>query len=100
METVFFGIWAVAMVLAIWAVRVAQRFAVRMPRIAATPNYLEHGRFPRVAVILPIKGVDDDTPENIQALLNQDYPEYRLIFSVESDEDPVVGMLEKIARED
>jgi len=88
------------MVLAIWAVRVAQRFAVRMPRIAATPIYLEHGRFPRVAVILPIKGVDDDTPENIEALLNQDYPEYRLIFSVESDEDPVVGMLEKIARED
>src|SRR6476659_6278387 len=71
-----------------------------MPRIAATPIYLENGRFPRVAVILPIKGVDDDTPENIQALLNQDYPGYRLIFSVESEEDPVVGMLEKIARED
>jgi cellulose synthase/poly-beta-1,6-N-acetylglucosamine synthase-like glycosyltransferase len=98
--TVFFWVWAVAAVLAIWAVRIAQRFAVRMPKIARKPIYLENGRFPRVAVILPIKGVDDDTPANLQALLNQDYPEYRLIFAVESDEDPVVPILEKIARED
>jgi len=44
--------------------------------------------------------VDYDTHANIQALLDQDYPEYRLIFSVESDDDPVVNILEKIARED
>jgi cellulose synthase/poly-beta-1,6-N-acetylglucosamine synthase-like glycosyltransferase len=96
----FFWIWAVAMVLALWTVRIAQRFAVRMPKIAAKPIYLENGRFPRVAVILPIKGVDDDTPANLEALLNQDYPDYRLIFAVESDEDPVIPLLEKIARED
>lgn len=98
--TLFFWIWAVAVVLALWALRVAQRFAVRMPKIAAKPIYLETGRFPRVAVILPIKGVDDDTPENLQALLNQDYPEYRLIFAVESEDDPVVPLLENMARDD
>ena len=44
-----------------------------------------------VSVILPIKGVDDDTQANVHALLSQDYPEYRLIFAVESEDDPVVG---------
>jgi len=44
--------------------------------------------------------VDDDTHANIQALLDQDYPEYRLIFTLESDEDPAVNLLEKMATED
>ncbi|HEY4329630.1 MAG TPA: glycosyltransferase family 2 protein [Phycisphaerae bacterium] len=92
--------WAVAVTLAIWAARIAQRFGVRLPRYMNKPIEIDGETYPRVAVILPIKGVDDDTTANIQALLDQDYPEYRLIFVVESDEDPVLGLLEKIATED
>jgi ceramide glucosyltransferase len=92
--------WVAAVLLAIWAVRIAQRFGVRQPRYLNRPIQIEGETFPRVAVILPVKGVDDDTHANIQALLDLDYPEYRLIFAVESDEDPVVGLLEKIATED
>src|SRR5437763_13060849 len=90
---ILFWVWAAALTIAIWALRIAQRLAIRMPRIAAEPVFLEgpvkdvgDGKFPRVAVVLPIKGVDDDTHLNIEALLSQDYPEYRLIFSVESDD--------------
>jgi len=93
-----FMVWVIALTLAIWAARIAQRFGVRLPRYMGRP--IETETLPRVAVILPIKGVDDDTHANIQALLDQDYPEYRLIFTAESDEDPVVGLLEKIATED
>jgi ceramide glucosyltransferase len=92
--------WAVAMTLAIWAARIAQRFGIRLPRYMYRPIEVEGERYPRVAAILPIKGVDDDTHANIQALLDQDYPEYRLIFTVESEEDPVVSLLEKLATED
>ncbi len=95
-----FWVWAAAAVLGVWALRIAQRFAFRMPRIADAPLYIEGGRLPRVAVILPIKGMEDDTHLNIEALLNQDYPEYRLIFAVESDDDPVVRLLETMATED
>ena len=76
----------------------AQRFGFRLPRVAARPVQLD--AFPRVAVILPIKGVDDDTHINIHALLDQDYPDYRLIFTVESEQDPVLAPLEKLATED
>lgn len=95
---VFFWIWLAALVLAIWAVRIGQRFGVRLPRKVVAQREAEG--YPRVAVILPIKGVDDDTQQNVRALLDQDYPAYRLIFVVESEEDPVVGLLEKLAQED
>ena len=95
---VLFWVWLAALLLSVWAAQVAQRFGVRLPRVVKRP--IQREVFPRVAVIVPIKGVDDDTHGNIEALLDQDYPEYRLIFAVESDEDPVVGLLEKIAAND
>lgn len=98
-STIFFFVWVIALLLAIWAVRIAQRFGIRLPRYKHSPVDIEEP-FPRVAVVLPIKGVDDDTYANIHALLYQDYPTYRLIFPVESDDDPVVNLLEKIALED
>ncbi|MGN6369748.1 MAG: glycosyltransferase [Phycisphaerae bacterium] len=87
-----------AVVLAVWAVNIAQRFALRVPRLAARPE-APHAH-PRICVIVPIKGVDDDTSPNIAALLEQDYPDYRVIFTVESNDDPVVSLLERIAVED
>ena len=95
---IFFWIWVAAMLLAIWAARIAQRFGMRLPRIVQQTLPAEN--LPPVALILPIKGVDDDTQANVQALLSQDYPDYRLIFTVESEDDPVVALLERLARED
>ncbi len=94
----FFWVWAIAVLLAVWAVNIAQRFALRVPRMAARPE--KPASCPRVCVVVPIKGVDDDTVPNISALLEQDYPDYRVIFTVESNDDPVVTLLERIAVED
>jgi len=90
---IFFFVWVAALLLAIWRFRIAQMFARRILRRASQP--LEP-IFPHVAVILPIKGVDDDTEENIAALLRQDYPNYRLLFAVESEEDPVIRVIERL----
>jgi cellulose synthase/poly-beta-1,6-N-acetylglucosamine synthase-like glycosyltransferase len=92
---IMFWLWVAAVVIAIWACIVAWRFGVRLPRLVT--RRIEGLELPRVAVILPIKGVDDDTQTNIEALLEQDYPHYRLIFSIESDNDPVLGLLERMA---
>jgi len=53
--------------------------------------------FPQVAVIVPIKGIDEHTPENLRALLDQDYPNYHLIFAVESSDDPVCELLHSLS---
>jgi ceramide glucosyltransferase len=96
----FLFIWVAAWLLATWGVRVAQRFGVRLPRHFHRPMTIRGKTWPRVAVILPLKGVDGDTAANVESLLKQDYPEYRLIFAVESGEDPVVGLLKGYAEGD
>jgi cellulose synthase/poly-beta-1,6-N-acetylglucosamine synthase-like glycosyltransferase len=95
---VFFLIWALAMLMAVWAFNIAQRFGLRLPRLAARP--LHKAKLPRVAVIVPIKGVDDDTATNVRLLLEQEYPQYRILFAVESNEDPVLPVLERLAIEE
>ena len=98
-----FFVWTAAMMLACWAFEVARMFARRMAKESARGRQAggmeggAAGTRPRVAVILPIKGVDEDTEKNIRALLLQEYPGFRLLFAVESAEDPVVPLLERMS---
>lgn len=48
---------------------------------------------PSAAVIMPCRGVDPGLRENVRALLEQDYPEYEVIFVVESRSDPAYPLL-------
>ncbi len=101
-----FFVWVAAMALACWSVEVARMFARRMkkehePRPDSPPLSEPSAPAPSqppVAVILPIKGLDADTRENLAALLQQRYPHYRVLFTVESPTDPVLPLLEEIAR--
>ncbi len=43
---------------------------------------------PKVAIILCLRGADPFLPRCLQALLNQNYPEYELKIVVDSQEDP------------
>uniref|UniRef100_A0A7S3D9D8 ceramide glucosyltransferase n=1 Tax=Palpitomonas bilix TaxID=652834 RepID=A0A7S3D9D8_9EUKA len=42
---------------------------------------------PLVTIIKPLKGVDDGMEENIVSFLQQDYPEYEIIFCVDAEKD-------------
>lgn len=53
---------------------------------------------PRVAVLLPSKGVDPGFEENVLAFLNQDYPGYQIIFSVASEKDSAHAALAVILK--
>jgi ceramide glucosyltransferase len=104
---IMFFVWAAAMVISIWAWEVARMFARRMLKEADRKRSLPAGEkientprpWPRAAVILPIKGVDADTAQNLRALLAQDYPAYRLLFAVQAADDPVVSVLQKLKGE-
>ena len=43
---------------------------------------------PSVAVVIPCKGVDAGFDANVDAFLNQDYPEYQMVLTVATAEDP------------
>src|SRR5438445_177832 len=53
---------------------------------------------PPVAVILPVRGVDEGFDDNVRALLSQGYPRYRLLVVVDDSEDPAVARIQEISR--
>ena len=55
---------------------------------------------PFATVIAPCKGIDEGLEENLSALVTQDYPEYEVVFVVDSESDPAVGVIENISRKD
>jgi len=58
----------------------------------------EDWRYNPVAVIAPIKGHDPRLEYNLKRLFDLDYPNYRIIFVVESEDDPSVGTIRKLIR--
>jgi len=54
---------------------------------------------PPVSNLKPIKGVDPDAYENFASLCRQDYPEYELLFCVDSDNTATISVLHKLQRD-
>ncbi len=50
---------------------------------------------PRVSLMVPCKDRDPDFAENMQMLLEQDYPHYELIFMVPNAQDPAYPILQE-----
>jgi cellulose synthase/poly-beta-1,6-N-acetylglucosamine synthase-like glycosyltransferase len=54
---------------------------------------------PLVTVFAPCKGIDQDMQANFDALLQQDYPEYEIVFIVDETDDDAAGVIESAWRE-
>jgi len=51
---------------------------------------------PFVSVVLPCKGVDYELEKNIEAVLDQEYPDYEVIVVTASASDPCMALLESV----
>lgn len=51
-----------------------------------------------IEMVVPIKGVVPNQERILLSLLNQDYESYRVVFVVESDEDPANELLDELIR--
>jgi cellulose synthase/poly-beta-1,6-N-acetylglucosamine synthase-like glycosyltransferase len=51
---------------------------------------------PFVSVIAPCRGLEDGLWENINALFEQDYPAYEIIFVTDRADDPALGVIEEV----
>jgi ceramide glucosyltransferase len=48
---------------------------------------------PRVVVFCPCRGVDAEFRENIRSILDQNYPDFRVVFIVDSQKDSAMSVL-------
>ncbi len=56
-------------------------------------------KFPFVTIFAPCKGIDQGMQENFDALLQQDYPEYEVVFIIDDADDPAAFVIESAWRE-
>ncbi len=66
---------------------------VRFCRCSESANL---GPFPAAEILIPIKGVAPDQENILESLLTQRYPNYWVTFVVESRNDPVNSLLERL----
>ncbi len=51
---------------------------------------------PFATIIVPCRGLDKGLEENLSAFLDQDYPQYEVIFVVDDKHDPAVAVIESM----
>lgn len=69
-------------------------------RQAADSSPPEKKSWPRVAILIPVRGADPRLRSGLRALRCQDYPHYELHVVVDSREDPAWPVVQEVAREE
>lgn len=83
--TAFLLLWLATQAVAVLLIWIFTIGLGRSPRLATTP---------RIAVIVAVKGHNEEFDRFLEHLFAQDYPNYRVIFAVEAADDPAVAPIE------
>ncbi|MBI4971837.1 MAG: glycosyltransferase family 2 protein [Candidatus Omnitrophica bacterium] len=51
---------------------------------------------PKVSIIIPCRGIDPHFDTSIKSILNQDYPDYEIVFATSDEEDPAYARLQEL----
>ncbi|GIU83040.1 MAG: glycosyltransferase [Acidobacteria bacterium] len=54
---------------------------------------------PMASVIVPCRGLDQGLEENLRMLFRQDYPQYEILFVVDSEDDEAAAVIKKLITE-
>jgi ceramide glucosyltransferase len=79
---------AVFSVLAIFA---AERYR------SVVPPVLAPDRLPPLSLLKPLHGLDEGLEQNLLSFFEQDYPAFEMLFGVESEQDPAVLLVRRLA---
>ena len=81
-------------VLAVFAHALAALSVLR--ELRRVPRRMEGPNFPRVSVLKPLCGVDDQLERNLESYFYLDYPRYEIVFCAADPEDPALEVARKV----
>jgi ceramide glucosyltransferase len=70
-----------------------------MSRLKAATSRPRPTSWPPVTVLKPVCGLEKDLAENLRSACRQDYPDYQVILSAQSRDDPALPLLQEIQAE-
>lgn len=90
---VFYLFAAIAIWLGLLSVRGGIRYLAYVKRETTRPlsDYT-----PFASVVAPLRGLDQGLRENLEALFDQDYPRYEIIFVTDRPEDPALPIVDEV----
>jgi len=89
-------LWLTMMGFAVLGYYVAQTRFKTLKR--SNSSQLSSDKAPGVTIIRPLKGVDCNLYENLVSSFRQDYPNFEIIFSVASENDPAVKVVRNLMK--
>ncbi|VDB99590.1 unnamed protein product [Peniophora sp. CBMAI 1063] len=82
--------WCIGM-LGCWAARKRYRLRPRSPLASAAALSV-----PGVSILRPLKGLDTNLYENLESSFTQDYPNFELLLSVDSEADQALSVVREL----
>ena len=61
--------------------------------------WMPDGALPPVVMIKPVRGLDHGARDNYLSFIHQDYPSFRILFTVDSPDDPAAFLIRDLERE-
>ncbi|GAA5830219.1 hypothetical protein JCM11251_001272 [Rhodosporidiobolus azoricus] len=94
-----FTVWYTALwSLFLLGLSVARKRYSRSPTSEQPPAPLDPQSAPGVSILRPLRGLDCNLYENLEASFLQDYPRFEIIFSVAEEGDAAIPIVEELQR--
>src|ERR1700757_2012631 len=94
-DYLFLGVAAIPFIYYLIALYCSWRYF----RSSAVPKAARLDDTPPISSLKPIRALHPDAYENFASFCRQDYPDYEILFCVDSANDPALPVIEKLCRD-